>query len=55
LFELREASRNWKGLALARRVAAETCLYSAAAQAEQKHVRELMAQSPEILKQMQAG
>ena len=51
--ELREASRNRKGLALARRDG-NIGLYSAEALAEQKRVREVLTQSRE-LKQMQTG
>ena len=39
----------------ARRARWKHGLYSAAALAEQKRVRELLAQSRELLKQMQAG
>jgi hypothetical protein len=47
--------RTAEGLARSRRARWKHGLYSAQAQAEQKRVRELLAQSRELLKQMQAG
>jgi hypothetical protein len=44
-----------EGLARSRRARWKHGLYSAVALAEQKRVRELLAQSRELLKQMQAG
>ena len=47
--------RTAEGLARSRRARWKHGLYSAEALAEQKRVRELLAQSRELLKQMQAG
>ena len=47
--------RTAEGLERSRRARWKHGLYSAAALAEQKRVRELLAQSRELLKQMQAG
>ena len=47
--------RTAEGLDRSRRTRWEHGLYSAEALAEQKRVRELLAQSRELLKQMQAG
>jgi hypothetical protein len=47
--------RTAEGLAWSRRARWKHGLYSAEALAEQKRVRELLAQSRELLKQMQAG
>jgi hypothetical protein len=44
--------KSWSGR---RRARWKHGLYSAEVLAEQKHVRELLAQSRELLKQMQAG
>jgi hypothetical protein len=44
-----------RGLARSRRARWKHGLYSAEALAEQKRVRDLLAQSRELLKQMQAG
>ena len=46
--------RTAEGLARSRHARWKHGLYSAAALAEQKRVRELLAQSRELLKQMQA-
>jgi hypothetical protein len=48
-------SRTASGLAQSRRARWKHGLYSAEALAEQKRVRELLTQSRELLKQMQAG
>ena len=47
--------RTAEGLARSRRARWKHGLYSAQAMAEQKRVRELLSQSRELLKQMQAG
>jgi hypothetical protein len=47
-------SRTAEGLARSWHARSKHGLYSAAALAEQKRVRELLAQSRELLKQMQA-
>jgi hypothetical protein len=47
--------RTAEGLARSRRSRWKRGLYSAEARAEQKRVRELLIQSRELLKQMQAG
>jgi hypothetical protein len=47
--------RTAEGLARSRRARWKHGLYSAEALAEQKRVRDLLAQSRELLKQMQAG
>jgi hypothetical protein len=47
--------RTAEGLARSRRARWKHGFYSAEALAEQKRVRELLAQSRELLKQMQAG
>jgi hypothetical protein len=47
--------RTAEGLARSRRARWKHALYSAEALAEQKRVRELLAQSRELLKQMRAG
>jgi hypothetical protein len=47
--------RTAEGLARSRRARWKHGLYSAEAPAEQKRVRDLLAQSRELLKQMQAG
>ena len=47
--------RTAEGLGRSRRARWKHGLYSAEALAEQKRVRELLSQSRELLKQMQAG
>ena len=47
--------RTAEGLARSRRARWKHGLYSTEARAEQKRVRELLTQSRELLKQMQAG
>jgi hypothetical protein len=47
--------RTAEGLARSKRARWKHGLYSAEALAEQKRVRDLLAQSRELLKQMQAG
>jgi hypothetical protein len=47
--------RTAEGLARSRRARWKHGLYSAESRAEQKRARELLAQSRELLKQMQAG
>jgi hypothetical protein len=48
-------ARTAEGLERSRRARWKHGLYSAESLAEQKHVRELLAQSRELLKHMQAG